>query len=65
MRPCMRDRWGKVDCAERTSDTAAETAARKEADAKMVAMLHERQRQDAELWGDAAAVRKENNAANK
>jgi hypothetical protein len=44
----MRDRWGTgTGCTERSPDSAAT----KEADAKVAAMIQERARQDAELWG--------------
>ena len=51
-RPCMRDRWGKgsgtgTGCSEKPADSAAA----KEAEAILAAMIQERQRQDAELWG--------------
>jgi len=42
----MIDRWGKGTGTERQSDSAAA----KEAEAKLAAMLKERERQDA-LWG--------------
>ena len=45
-RPCMIDRWGKGSGSERQSDSAAS----KEAAAKLAAMIKERERQDA-LWG--------------
>jgi len=42
------NRWGSnSDCSERAPDTAAA----KEAEAKVAAMIQERARQDAELWG--------------
>jgi|UniRef100_A0A6C0K738 hypothetical protein len=45
---CMMNRWGSnSDCSERAPDTAAA----KEAEAKVAAMIQERARQDAELWG--------------
>jgi hypothetical protein len=44
----MMNRWGSGSgCSERAPDTAAA----KEAEAKVLAMIQERQRQDAELWG--------------
>jgi len=44
----MMNRWGEGSgCSERAPDTAAA----KEAEAKVLAMIQERQRQDAELWG--------------
>ena len=51
-RPCMMNRWGSGSgCAVKPPDTAAA----KEAEAKVAAMIHERERQDAELWGPPAA----------
>ena len=44
----MRDRWGK---GSSPSEKAPDSAAAKEAEAKVAAMIQERQRQDAELWG--------------
>lgn len=47
-RPCMMNRWGSGSgCAERVPDSSAA----KEAQAKVAAMVQERARQDAELWG--------------
>jgi len=44
----MMNRWGSGSgCAERVPDSAAA----KEAQAKVAAMVQERARQDAELWG--------------
>jgi len=44
----MMNRWGSGSgCAERIPDSAAA----KEAQAKVAAMVQERARQDAELWG--------------
>ena len=44
----MMNRWGSGSgCSERAPDTAAA----KEAEAKVAAMIQERARQDAELWG--------------
>jgi hypothetical protein len=46
----MRDRWGK-GTGTSPSEKAPDSAAAKEAEAKVAAMIQERQRQDAELWG--------------
>lgn len=47
-RPCMMNRWGSGSgCAVKPPDSAAA----KEAEAKVAAMIQERARQDAELWG--------------
>jgi hypothetical protein len=44
----MMNRWGSGSgCSERTPDTPAA----KEAEMKIAAMIQERARQDAELWG--------------
>ena len=45
----MMNRWGSGSgCTERAPDSAAA----KEAQAKVAAMIQERARQDAQLWGD-------------
>lgn len=50
-RPCMMNRWGEGSgCAVKPPNTAAA----KEAEAKVAAMIQERQRQDTELWGPPA-----------
>jgi len=46
----MRDRWGKGTGAG-SSEKPADSAAAKEAEAILAAMVQERARQDAELWG--------------
>jgi len=51
----MMDRWGKgTNCAERAPDTAAAAQAK----AAMEAMIQERNRQDAELFGIGSAEEK-------
>ena len=50
----MRDRWGKgsgTGTGSSCSEKPADSAAAKEAEAILAAMIQERQRQDAELWG--------------
>ena len=55
-RPCMRNRWGEgtnMGCAEHSKGNSP-------AEAKMSAIIQERQRQDTEIWGIVAAFEPKN-----